>query len=294
LPNGTTILALAGAAGVGFVLYQRWKAGQPTGAASPCAALGTIAGQYAAVTHPEEPQAGKVAQQAATLGCQAWSKLPTDKKIIAAVAGLPGLSFAYAKDGFDWAVSKAWGSRDLDADRRRNVELNGPVTAAVDPQMPGAFINRRAGGIFIPIRPGADGKRGLSVPLQHQNGCVPYSGHPGWAKCISGTRPNDNGPNRYTAAMGAATADDPTTGRHSDAYGSFPLPVPMGAAAYWERGVAKVCTAALTQDHRAGHAGFICGGPVYTTPTSGVGSATVGGVLVVPDTRGDIPGVEVP
>lgn len=293
MEKGTLIIAAAGAVGLGVVLYQRWKAGQPTGQASPCAAVGAVAGRYAAATHPEEPQAGEVAKQAATLGCQAWSKLPADKKIISAIAGVPGLSFAYAWDGVRWATSRLIGGRDTAEERRRNIALNGPVVAAADPRIPVAFVQRRSPGVYTPRVRGADGALGLEIPLRHANGCVPYSGHADASKCAPGTFPQDRGANRYTAAMGTGRADDPVSGRHVEALGRFPLAVPAGAVGYWDRGAAKVCAGGLTEDHRATGGGITCGA-AYTRPTSGAGSVTVGGVLVVPDTRGDVPPRQAP
>lgn len=281
----TAILLAAGAAGVGFIAYRNWQKGQPAAQQSPCAAVGALASAAASAYAPEDPTAGKNASQAAQLACTQFQKLSGTEKGIAA---LIGIGPALVPRALDYVTGKLYGNLDTGAVKKRNEELNGAIVERVDPRMERSFFNRFRHHIWNTLsKDPKTGKLGLDVPLRHVNGCVPYSGHAGAAKCVVGTRMLDGGANQYTAAMATGRADDPTTGRLA-AGATFPLQVPAGSAAYWDRGEAKVC-ASLARDWRDGRGGtYVCQQPRAAYIGTRVGSASVDGVLVV-DIRGDSP-----
>lgn len=115
----------------------------------------------------------------------------------------------------------------------------------------------------------------VAPPARYRNGCVAIPGHPDWGKCAPGTVSqvcdkaghgpglNDSGFGErarvaalraYTGARsaGSRTSLDPYTRKHEASpaqgrpSGPFPLTVPAGGSAWWDRGEPRVCPAGQT------------------------------------------------
>lgn len=117
---------------------------------------------------------------------------------------------------------------------------------------------------------------------RYANGCVPVPGHPDWAKCAPGTvsqvwAPVEEPHGHAARNAFRGSADDPYHRRHpatvrrlngrgpgarpvDEPAPAFPLAVPAGHSAWWDRGEPRVCppstvlqgTSGAPVDHRPG------------------------------------------
>lgn len=156
-----------------------------------------------------------------------------------------------------------------------NARLNGPTDPAHPAVRAIASLSMASG-----TPGGSDIRPPIEPAERYKNGCVPAPGNPGWSKCAPGTRPQWWDLGRYTsgavAAMKSAAANaftgsagDPYHRRHPATIKragkdvpapAFPLAVPPGHSAWWDRGQPRVCppatvlqgTGGAPVDHRPG------------------------------------------
>jgi hypothetical protein len=135
-----------------------------------------------------------------------------------------------------------------------NVKLNGAAT-----WFDGALVDANGGSC---LRHTQDGKYVAS----YANGCEPYEGAAGWAKCVKGTRPMVRGNcavngKHVDGLMSGDPATDPATFRWDErvlkktSATTFPAKVPAGGTAWVVRGKAVACAAGSEvrgRDHTGG------------------------------------------
>lgn len=266
----------AGGAGAGY-LYLRWKADQDQ--TSSCEALGSLIGGIAGTAAgPGDATANANAQRLTQIAC---NLLGNADQIINGVSNVGfGISDRLA-DGLNTVLGRGDDGRCNagSAQKKKNEELNGPVTARAHEKMPSGQI---VGGVCHKSL-----NKRVDIPLRHQNGCVPYQGAPGWEKCKPGTTSlttDGANPARIRAIGSGRVGVDPFSFKDSGERAfrdPFPEDVPAGGTAYWINGQPFVCAGTVALDHRSGREGqVVC-----------LGGAGTG---VIPPHVGDHPRNQVP
>ncbi len=170
---------------------------------------------------------------------------------------------------------------------RKNRELNGDIKRTVDPALfEQGWIEKPYTGSDHQGGPAAYNTFG-SAPggtLEYANGCTPYKGSPGWAKCVEGTTSwcNDSGFGNWgtwCSGLESGRQYDPTTRKHRSAgemkdsarsksgqYKPFPIPIPAGHTAWWVAGKPVTCPAGTE---------VALDGRPYAVPRSGPASPCV-------------------
>lgn len=197
-------------------------------------------------------------------------------------------------------------SADIKERDAKNRELNG---GAVDVPMTKAV--QKIAWVAPSVHNVGSALRGSA--LRFANGCVPFKGTLGWAKCAEGThdmrnRPNDTDPwFEWQNLMSGRDGDPASSGPwESSAAGGahgtrtdFPLPLADGEHGWFYKGRPFKCSAATppdfnVRDHRGDVESIPCGGPTrpYTPPSRPI----LGGddaPAVLDPTRGPSGGVTV-
>lgn len=256
MQTGTKVVvgvAVVGGLAAGGILLLRHlnRSREPSRCGLVADIVGDIAGTLAGPS-PEGAAKGDVAQRAAEAACNLLGNLPSIRE-----AGETVINAGFSiSDGLRNLLGISGPGTCDDAKRAENIRLNGAVVKRVHDRFPTPPLV--AASICAANMKGPDGEAlhplRRDVPLEYANGCVPYSGHPGNAKCVQGTHALNRGQNAATRAMGTGRLGvDPTTREHTGAADKFPIPIPAGHRAFWVRGQPQTCAAGSTvaTDHRA-------------------------------------------
>lgn len=209
----TAILVGGGVVAGGVILVARMRAAQRP--PSPCGAFGTIVGDVAGMfAGPADASANSSANAAAQLACNL----------------LGAIDWGSIRDRIANALGQGPGCLDYD---RENQAKNGAITERIST----AFEPVSERNNIMCSKPGV---------LAYANGCVPYRGHPDFAKCAPGTHHMSRNPDdSVTAGIGTGVIGaDPTTRRTPD-------------GKHWLKGREFTCPNGQTPavDHRAGAGG---------------------------------------